>query len=61
MLDAYIIDRLRREREQREQQDRRLPLYIPPPEPHDPRHDRQGRDEEPKDDERGVHEVDFTL
>lgn len=28
MLDAYIIDRIRKERERREQHDRRIPLHI---------------------------------
>lgn len=28
MLDAYIIDRIRKEKERREQHDRRIPLHI---------------------------------
>jgi hypothetical protein len=31
MLDAYIIDRIRREREQARQRDGRIPLHIEPP------------------------------
>jgi len=37
MLDAYIIDRIRREREQ--DRDDRIPLHIEPPPPPDPRAD----------------------
>lgn len=37
MLDAYIIDRIRKEREQSEEQSSQIPLYIddrpPPPQP----------------------------
>lgn len=49
MLDAYIIDRIRKEREAREQEDRRIPLHIenhvewPPDESDSERPDRSDR------------------
>lgn len=55
MLDAYIIDRIRREEDQRRQKDARVPLYIderPPP----PR----SRDDEKKDPERGSIIIDYS-
>lgn len=54
MLDAYIIDRIRRERESREIE--RAPLRIEPPQP-PPREER----EETPTEERGVAIVDFRL
>ena len=57
MLDAYIIDRIRREREP--QQDGRVPLHIrvPDPEPVQPRSD----DREQPESDRGVEIVDYRL
>jgi hypothetical protein len=59
MLDAYIIDRIRREQERSQQRDSRLPLHIDngqrPPEP--PRRDREP--EPPSD--RGSVVIDFHL
>lgn len=60
MLDAYIIDRIRREREQSEQRDARLPLPLedrPYPEP-----PRQTPDHDDKPtEERGSVVIDFQL
>ena len=61
MLDAYIIDRIRREREQAEQRDARLPLPLedrPLPEPPTP--PAHERDDAPKE-ERGSVVIDFQL
>ena len=61
MLDAYIIDRIRKEREAREQEDRRIPLHIenhverPPDKPDH----RDGDRESP--DERGSVIIDFQV
>ena len=56
MLDAYIVDRLRRKQEQARQKDARIPLYIderpPPPRP---------REDERKDaPERGSTVIDYS-
>ena len=60
MLDAYIIERIRRERESREQ-GKRLPLRvnIPRPMPRDPRR----KSEQPisQDRERGITIVDYGV
>ena len=45
MLDAYIIDRMKRERQERETQEIRVPLYVPVPEPQTD----SGRDKVPED------------
>lgn len=64
MFDGFIIDRIRRER--RKEQDRRIPLHIEMPRPHEgsPR-SQGGRHERPEQEagqpERGVVEVDFTI
>jgi hypothetical protein len=55
MLDAYIIDRIRREREQ-PQNSGGIPLYRPPPPPPEYRPQEESREER-----RGVEEVDFRL
>jgi hypothetical protein len=59
MLDAYIIDRIRREQERSQQTDRRLPLQIENPRPVRP--DAEERDEKPSDDQRGSVVIDYTL
>lgn len=55
MLDAFIIDRIRREQERARQKDARLPLHIedrprPPPAPEDDR----------KEPDRGSVVIDYT-
>lgn len=58
MRPAYIerLDRLRRE--QRREQDRRIPIYAPVPRPEEDRR----REDRPRDEAlRGVVEIDFTL
>lgn len=57
MLDAYIIDRIRREREP--QQDGRVPLHIHIPEPEPVRPRSEERDQSERD--RGVEIVDYRL
>lgn len=59
MLDAYIIDRIHREREGARKQDVRLPLHIerPPPVLPDPAPERPLDDEG----ERGSVIIDFAL
>ncbi len=57
MLDAYIIDRIRREQEE-SQRRQQVPLHIerPPPEPVQPDEDRDDRH-----DPRGSVVIDFHL
>ena len=73
MLDAYIIDRIRRERERAQQIDRRLPLEIEAPRSEAPRGHEVERQKEPAYDrsddrpvedrpvERGSVVVDYTF
>jgi hypothetical protein len=58
MLDAYIIDRIHRERDRARKQDVRVPLHIDRPQPApDP-----GKPERPDDEgERGSVVIDFAL
>jgi len=56
MLDTYIIDRIRREREPRESV--RVPLRIGEPSPHYPPREPEDRH---KRSERGVAIIDFTI
>ena len=61
MLDAYIIDRIRREQERQQRENARLPLYIdehppPPDRPRGPRDDSEGESEE-----RGSVVIDFSV
>lgn len=59
MLDAFIIERIRRQREEAEQ-DRRAPVQIRMPTPPPPEQDRRSeRRSEPE--ERGVVEIDFSI
>lgn len=59
MLDAYIIDRIRREREQRERRDDAfVPLHIDQPVPPPSERDRR-REDEPSD--QGSVEIDFHV
>lgn len=57
MLDAYIIERIRRERKDRESG--RVPLRIEDVEPTRPPQSQQQQRKE--DDERGIAIVDFTI
>jgi hypothetical protein len=61
MLDAYIIDRIRRERERARQKDYGVPLHIEPPRgpdlPDEP-FERRREEEEPK---RGSIVIDFSI
>ena len=60
MLDAYIIDRLRRERESREPA--RAPLRIEVPRPEvNPEEAPPRRDAEEDVQERGIAIIDFTI
>lgn len=59
MLDAFIIDKIRRERESREQS--RVPLQIEVPRPHGRAPEDLGRREHEEDQERGVVIIDFTI
>lgn len=60
MLDAFIIDKIRRERESRESS--RVPLRIEVPRPRE-RPVEEGRPAQPDDEgrERGVAIIDFTI
>lgn len=60
MLDAFIIDELRRRQQERREDDERPALEIPAPESHDhePPEQNHAPDDEP---ERGVTVVDFTV
>ncbi|MEQ1505079.1 MAG: hypothetical protein ABMB14_22790 [Myxococcota bacterium] len=57
MLDAYIIDRIRSERERARQRER-VPLHIEPPRIPPPNEDRREDDEKR---ERGTVEIDFQV
>lgn len=57
MLDAYIIDRIRRERDRVREHDDRIPLHIEPPRA-PPRDEDRREDEEQK---RGSTVIDFRL
>jgi len=58
MLDAYIIDRIRRERERARRDGAQLPLHIEPPRPDR----RPAADEKPEDrPERGSVVIDFHV
>lgn len=60
MLDAYIIDKIRRERESRDSV--RIPLHIHVPEPTPLPDDRRPqRDDDENRGERGIAIIDFTL
>jgi hypothetical protein len=60
MLDAFIIDRIRRERQQREPS--RLPLMVEIPDMPRPRDDRRERRPETEEEgERGVVIIDFGI
>ena len=71
MLDAYIIDRIRRERESRESGRIPLRIEVPRPPPDMPRHRPDYEDpntdspsrggEESEDGERGMVIIDFTI
>jgi len=58
MLDAYIIDRIRREREEQDRRQSRVPLHIEPPPP--PRRD-EAPDHGEHDSDRGSTVIDFHL
>jgi hypothetical protein len=62
MLDAYIVDRMRREKERAKARETRVPLSIEPPPPPDAR-DLERPQEETDNDrpKRGVVVIDFTL
>jgi hypothetical protein len=55
MLDAYIIERIEKERLEREDRER-VPLHIPVPAPLMP-----GDEEPPAEEEGGAVEVDFVV
>ena len=58
MLDAYIIDRIRRERERSQREGHQIPLHIPVPPPEQrPEPRREDRD----DIDRGTTMIDFHL
>ncbi|MFT6142684.1 MAG: hypothetical protein ACJAZO_000779 [Myxococcota bacterium] len=57
MLDAYIIDRIRKEREP--QKDGRIPLHIHVPTPPPPDDRAKNRDDESSD--RGSEVVDYRM
>jgi hypothetical protein len=60
MLDAYIIDRIRRQREEQARQDGRVPLEIRMPD-RPPMPQWEPPDGERSDTDRGVVDVDFTI
>lgn len=61
MLDAYIIDKIRRERESREGE--RIPLHIEVPrdDAFEPDRDRERRDRDDEHTDRGVVIIDFNV
>jgi len=63
MLDAYIIDRIRREREEQDRRQSRVPLHIEPP-PQQPVSGPATDDDRPErndSDERGSVVIDFHV
>lgn len=56
MLDAYIIERIRRERDTEKERGSLIPLHIEVP-----RHRPDAHDERKEDEERGSVVVDFQL
>ncbi len=61
MLDAFIIDRIRKEKE--ESRTIQVPLVIHVPQPPPPRDERpqSGSDERSPRQERGITEIDFSI
>lgn len=59
MLDAYIIERIRREQEQSRQRDVQVPLHIEPPRPPPPA--LPPREQKEEVDERGSVVIDFHV
>lgn len=57
MLDAYIIERIRREREQRQDERKQIPLYIDERPPREP----SGDEEKAPGSERGSVIIDLTV
>lgn len=56
MLDAFIIDRIRREKDKRKDDRPVLHIEVPPSHP-----DAEPQRPRPQDEERGIIEVDFTI
>lgn len=64
MLDAYIIDRIRRERDREREEGSFVPLRIEPPPPFPPRTapaEPPPADERDQENERGSVIIDFSL
>ena len=62
MLDAYIIERIRQEREREQRDGAFIPLHIEPPRPEPPRPDSERAPVERDDDiDRGNIVIDFRL
>lgn len=60
MFDAFIINRIRRERQR--EQERRIPLHIEAPRPQEPpRHERRQGSEEHNRNKRGVEIIDYSI
>ena len=57
MLDAYIIERIRRERDQRQDERKQIPLYIDERPPREPPRD----EEKAPGSERGSVIIDLTV
>jgi hypothetical protein len=57
-MNPVIIEKIKRERESRESEARRVPLYAPRPEP--PRTPREDSPKEPEE-KRGFTVIDFTI
>ena len=62
MLDAYIIERIRRERDSRQGERPRLQIEMPTPQRWEPQEPQPGLDRRDDDDrERGVAIIDFSI
>ena len=61
MLDAYIIDRIRKEREEQERRQSRVPLHIEPPPGGGPDDERDRSDGAGDQGDRGSVVIDFHL
>jgi hypothetical protein len=58
MLDAFIIEEIRKREQERENQRPRLELPIPEPSPHRQQNDRRDEEDRP---ERGVVIIDYSV
>ncbi len=59
MFDAFIINRIRRERQR--EQERRIPLHIEAPRRPEPRHERRHNSDHDTENKRGIEIIDYSI